>query len=111
MSFEPITLVIPFGASEPDAWAKLYGDRQGEPLTDLEQKIVDLTHSSEPMSNEVAAPAHRKVELTLHPDQVVVIISRQLADQYSDWTAITNVEAKVVNTNDPNVVDIQSRYM
>lgn len=26
------------GADEPDAWAKLYGDRKGEPLTPLEQE-------------------------------------------------------------------------
>lgn len=27
---------------EPDAWAKLYGDRQSEPLTELEQAILDI---------------------------------------------------------------------
>lgn len=28
-------------SEEPDAWAKLYGDRKGEPLTPLEQVTVD----------------------------------------------------------------------
>ena len=71
------------------------------------------------MAEEVARATSRKVELSLHEGQVVVIVSRQLADHYRDWTAIkppdghgfSVIEAMVVDTADPNVVDVQARYV
>jgi hypothetical protein len=41
-----------------------------------------------------------------------IIVSDQLLAQYEDWTAIPeNVQARVVPTDDPHVVDLQSRIV
>ena len=63
------------------------------------------------------AATFRKVELALRKEQVVVIVSRQLVEQHRDWTPIkppeglSGIEAKFVGTDDPNVVDLQARYV
>ena len=41
-----------------------------------------------------------------------IIVSDQLLAQYEDWTVVPeNIQARAVPTDNPNVVDIQSRIV
>ncbi len=46
------------------------------------------------------------------PGAKAIIVHDQLLAQYEDWTAVPeNVQARVVPTDNPNVVDVQSRFL
>ncbi len=53
--------------TEPDSWAKRYGDRQGEPLTKFEEMMEEIVRN--------AAATHRPTGQLLTADQAAKLLS------------------------------------